>query len=167
MIAALLCLAAARAPLAAAPQPAAAPPPRILVVPFETPARDARSYWLGEAVALLLADDLNARGLGAITRATRERAYEQLHLPPAALLSRATLIKVGELVGAVQVIVGEVGVDGDALTVRARPIRIDVGRADAEIVERGQLPELFSIVRRAAARPRPPPRPRSRRSNNM
>ena len=152
MIAALLCLAAARAPLAAAPQPAAAPPPRILVVPFETPARDARSYWLGEAVALLLADDLNARGLGAITRATRERAYEQLHLPPAALLSRATLIKVGELVGAVQVIVGEVGVDGDALTVRARPIRIDVGRADAEIVERGQLPELFSIVRRAARR---------------
>ena len=39
-----------------------------------TPARDGRTYWLGEAVAVLIADDLNARGLGAITRPSRERA---------------------------------------------------------------------------------------------
>ena len=72
----------------------------ILVVPFETPGRDGRTYWLGEAVAVLMADDVNARGLGAITRPSRERAYDQLHLPPNAVLSRATVIKVGELVGA-------------------------------------------------------------------
>ena len=29
-----------------------------------------------------MADDVNARGLGAITRPSRERAYDQLHLPP-------------------------------------------------------------------------------------
>jgi hypothetical protein len=86
----------------------AAPVPRILVVPFETSARDGRTYWLGEAAAILIADDVNARGLGAITRPSRERAYDQLHLPPNALLSRATVIKVGEIVGAGQVIVGEV-----------------------------------------------------------
>jgi len=40
----------------------------ILVVPFESAPKDGRGYWLGEAVALLLADDINARGLGAITR---------------------------------------------------------------------------------------------------
>ena len=74
--------------------------PRILVVPFETPGRDGRTYWLGEAVAVLIADDINARGLGAITRPSRERAYDQLHLPPNAVLSRATVIKVGEIVGA-------------------------------------------------------------------
>ena len=128
------------------------PPPRILVVPFETPARDGRTYWLGEGVALLLADDLNARGLGAITRSVRERAYEQLHLPATPVLSRATVIKVGEIVGAAQVVVGEVTVDGDALTVRARAIRIDVGRADSEIVERGKLGELFTVVRKVSRR---------------
>lgn len=128
------------------------PVPRILVVPFETPARDGRTYWLSEAVAVLIADDVNARGLGAITRPSRERAYEQLHLPPNAVLSRATVIKVGEIVGAGQVIVGEVAVDGDTLTVRARPIRIDVGRADAEVVERGQLGDLFAIVQTVARR---------------
>ncbi len=149
MIAALACaivVVAAQAPV----QPLAAP--GILVVPFETPARDGRTYWLGEAVALLLADDINARGLGAITRPVRERAYEQLHLPPNGVLSRATVIKVGEIVGAAQVIVGEVEVDGESLTVRARPIRIDVGRADSEIVERGKLSDLFTVVARVSRR---------------
>jgi tetratricopeptide (TPR) repeat protein/TolB-like protein len=139
----------------AASQVASPPPeavPRILVVPFETSGRDGRTYWLGEAVAVLMADDVNARGLGAITRPSRERAYDQLHLPPNAVLSRATVIKVGELVGAAQVIVGEVSVDGDALIVRARPIRIDVGRADVELTERGKLGDLFALVQKVARR---------------
>ena len=141
--------------LTAAPAQPPVPPlpaPRILVVPFETPARDGRTYWLGEGVALLIGDDINARGLGAITRTSRERAYEQLHLPANAVLSRATVIKVGEIVGASQVIAGQVAVDGDAITIRARPIRIDVGRAESEIVERGSLAELFAVVQRAARR---------------
>ena len=143
--------------LAGSPAPTQPPvpplaPPRILVVPFETPVRDGRTYWLGEAVALLVADDVNARGLGAITRPSRERAFEQLRLPPNAVLSRATVIKVGEIVGAAQIIVGDVSVEGDALTIRARPIRIDVGRAEAEVVERGKLPDLFALAQKVARR---------------
>jgi Flp pilus assembly protein TadD/TolB-like protein len=146
---ALLLALSGQAGSAAPAKPEAA---RILVVPFQTPGRDGRTYWLGEAVAVLIADDVNARGLGAITRPSRERAYDQLHLPPNAVLSRATVIKVGELVGAGQVIVGEVGVDGDVLTVRARPIRIDVGRAQGEIIERGSLGDLFALVQKVAGR---------------
>jgi tetratricopeptide (TPR) repeat protein len=136
---------------------------RILVVPFETPPRDPRSYWLGEAAAILITDDLNARGLGAITRTARERAYDQLHLPPLAPLSRATVIKVGELVGAVEVVVGSVRVEGDTLTVQAQPIRIDVGRAEPEIVEHGNLPDLFAVVQKAARRLAPGATPASPR----
>ncbi|HET7697675.1 MAG TPA: tetratricopeptide repeat protein [Vicinamibacterales bacterium] len=149
----LLALLATAAPAAdqASPVPPL-PAPRILVVPFEAPPRDGRTYWLGEGVALLIADDINARALGAITRTSRERAYEQLHLPASAVLSRATVIKVGEIVGASQVIAGEVSVDGDAFTIRGRSIRIDVGRADGEIVERGRLADLFAVVQRAARR---------------
>lgn len=127
-------------------------PGRILVVPFETPAGDGRSSWLGEAAAMALTDDLNARGLGAITRSARERAYDQLHLPPQAVLSRATVIKVGELAGAVQVIVGTIRVEGDALTVRAQPIRIDVGRAETDVVEHGKLGDFFAIVAKLSRR---------------
>jgi len=48
----------------AAGQPA--PGNRILVVPFETTQHDARTFWLSEASAILLADALGARGLPAI-----------------------------------------------------------------------------------------------------
>jgi tetratricopeptide (TPR) repeat protein len=145
---------------AASPKPdgipaAKAGDPKILVVPFEPPSRDGRTYWLGEAAALLITNDLNVRGVGAIPRAVRERAYEQLHLPPHAVLSRATVIKVGELVGASQVIVGDVRVEGDALSVHAQPIRIDVGRAESEVTERGNLPDLFAVVSRVARRVAP------------
>lgn len=143
------------APEAASPKPkaeAGGPTARILVVPFETPGRDGRTYWLGEAVAVLMADEINARGLGAITRPSRERAYDQLHLPPNGALSRATVIKVGEIVGAAQVIVGQVTVEGDELIVRARPIRIDVGRAEVEVTERGKLADLFTLAQKVARR---------------
>ena len=41
---------------------------RVLVIPFENPTKEARIYWLGEASAVLLADDLNALGTRAYTR---------------------------------------------------------------------------------------------------
>src|SRR5262249_19881928 len=63
-----------------------------------------------------------------------------------------TVIKVGELAGATQVIVGEVQVEGDALTIRATPIRIDIGRAGADVVERGSLSDLIPIARTLARR---------------
>jgi Flp pilus assembly protein TadD len=125
---------------------------QVLVVPFETPGRDGRTYWLGEALSVLIADDMRARGLGAIPRQAREHAYEQLHLPPHVALSRAMVIKVGELVGATRVIVGDVQVAGDTLTVNATPIRIDLGRADGDIAERGSLTDLIPIAQRVARR---------------
>ncbi len=139
-------------PAAPKPPPQAAAKAGILVVPFETPGRDGRTYWLGEAVSILIADDVNARGLSAIAGPAREHAYEQLHLPLHGALSRATVIKVGELVGATEVIAGSVEVDGDALTVRATPIRIDLGRADPEVIGRGSLTDLMGVARTLARR---------------
>ena len=72
-----------------------APPPRILVVPFENVARDGRIFWLTEAAAVLLADDLNALGASAITRGGRHQAFERLQVPPAAALTDATVIRIG------------------------------------------------------------------------
>ena len=52
-------------------------------------------HWLSEASAVLLADELRARGLPAISRDDRVRAFDDLHLPVSATLSHATVIKVG------------------------------------------------------------------------
>ena len=69
-------------------------------MPFENVKRDGRIFWLGEASAVLLADDLNAFGANAITREERLRAFERLQVPPAAALTDATVIRIGQLVGA-------------------------------------------------------------------
>ena len=109
-------------------------------------------HWIGEAAALLLADDLNARGLAAIRRAERVRAFEQLQLPASAVLSRATVIKIGELVGASEIIVGSVALEGNDLVVDAHSIRIDVGRLQPDVRERGPLEDVVAIFGRVASR---------------
>ena len=137
---------------------------RILVMPFENTRREARLHWIGEAAALLLADDLNARGLAAIRRAERLRAFDELHLPSNAVLSRATVIKVGELVGAAEVIVGTVVLDGEALVVEAHSVRIDVGRLQPHVRERGPLTEIEDVFERVAARLAPDAKNREARA---
>jgi tetratricopeptide (TPR) repeat protein len=142
-------LAALAIPLGAGP--AAGEQRRLLVVPFETE-REPRQYWLSEGAAVLLADDLTVLGAAAIARNQRVRAFEALNLPTTATLSRATVIKVGQLVGATEIVVGSLELEGDELTVRARAIRLDTGRIESEILERGPLAQLFPIFERVARR---------------
>jgi len=138
-----------------APQPAEGQRPvadRVLVVPFENARHEPRLQWLGEASAVLLEDQFRARGVGAITRDERVRAFEDLHLPLTASLSHATVIKVGHIVGATQVIVGQFGLDGGTLRIEAHAIRIDVGRVEPEVSEQAPLTDLFASFRRLASR---------------
>jgi tetratricopeptide (TPR) repeat protein len=123
---------------------------RHLVVPFDNVSREASSYWLSEASAVILTDDLIALGATTITRDDRVRAFERLRVPPAAVLSHATVIRVGQLVGATTAVVGTIEVKGQDLVVRARSIRVDAGRMSAEIVESGPLTEVFAIYSRIA-----------------
>lgn len=122
----------------------------MLVIPFENSRSEPRYQWLSEASAVLLTDGLRERGAGAITRGERVSAFEQLHLPAAASLSRATVIKVGQLLGAGEVVIGSFRVEGDELTVMAHTIRVDVGRLQPQASERGQLTDLFAIFHRLA-----------------
>lgn len=125
---------------------------RILVMPFDNPGREPRLHWIAEAASLLIADELNARGVSAIRRFERARAFEELHLPAAANLSRATVIKVGQLVAASEVIVGSVTLEGDALIIDAQSIRIDVGGLQPHVTERGPLTDVVLLFERIAAK---------------
>ncbi len=125
---------------------------RVLVMPFDNVDREPRIYWLGEASAILLTNRLNLLGGQAITRSERVRAFERLHLPSAPSLTHATVIRVGETVGAGDVIVGRLSLSGNELSVHARRIRLDTGRMQPELVERGPLAGLFAIFDRLARR---------------
>jgi len=139
---------------AAASEPAAAQPPdgRILVMPFENVSREGRIVWLGEAASVLLADDLNALGAPAITRDERREAFDRLQVPPAAALTDATVIRIGQLVRASRVVVGTLSMSGDDVVVRARAIVLESAKVGADVNERGPLPELFATFERVARR---------------
>jgi tetratricopeptide (TPR) repeat protein len=124
---------------------AAQPAPRYLVIPFDNANREARLYWLSEGSAVLLTDDLAALGQSAISRDDRLRAFESLSVPPVATLSHATVIRLGNLVGASHVVVGSFELRGAVLHVRARAIRLDTGRMEPEVIASGPLGEMLAV----------------------
>jgi tetratricopeptide (TPR) repeat protein len=123
---------------------------RVLVMPFENVTRESRIFWMSEASAVLVADELNALGIDAITREQRRQAFDRLQVPPAAALTDATIIRIGQLVGASQVIVGSLELADGALVVRARSIALEAGRVQKSVVERGPMLELFALFERVA-----------------
>jgi tetratricopeptide (TPR) repeat protein len=125
---------------------------RILVMPFDTVKREARVFWLGEAASVLLTDELTARGGHPITRAERLQAFERLQVPPAATLTDATIIRIGQLVGADRVVTGTLTLEGETLRVRARSIALAAGRIQADVTESGGLADLYGIFGRLAPR---------------
>ena len=136
---------------------------QVLVMPFDNPHQDPKLYWLSEGSAVAFSEFLERYGASAVPRDERQSAFDRLQLPPAAALSHATVIKVGQFVGASDVIIGSYELAGDHLTVRVRVIGLDAGRLAPEIVERGPLSDFFSLYDRAARRvrgatsPAPPP----------
>jgi Flp pilus assembly protein TadD len=126
-------------------------PTRVLVMPFENVKRDGRIFWLGEGVAVLLTDDLLARGVNAITRRERQQAFERLQVPPVATLTNATVIRIGQIVGAAQVVVGDLQIENDTLVLHTRGIALDTGKVQVDVTERGPLSDLFATVDRIAA----------------
>jgi tetratricopeptide (TPR) repeat protein len=123
---------------------------RILVMPFDSADRDPRLLWLGEAAAVLIADDLRGYGFPALSRDERVRAFQDLNLPQDASLSQASVIRVGQIVSATDVIVGSLRLTGTDLSLDARRIRLDTGRIQQQVRERGPLRDLFALHDRAA-----------------
>ena len=101
---------------------------------------------------MILSDSLLALGLPVMRREERLHSFDLLRVPVVAGLSRATIIRVGQVVGASQIIVGTFTLKGDILTVRASAIHLDTGLAGTEIVESGPLADIFNIYDRVAVR---------------
>jgi tetratricopeptide (TPR) repeat protein len=142
-------------PAAAGAQPA--PGSRVLVMPFtadveaQAPGGAGTSLWLGEAAAVLLGDGLANEGVGALTREERVAAFDRLQLPMSAALTRATMIRVGELTGASDLLFGEVEL-GDKLRVRVRLIRLGPGSERPSVEDAATLPEIFTLFDRVSRR---------------
>lgn len=125
---------------------------RPLVLPFavtvdaDVPGGDGAAFWLGEAAALLVAEALEAGGAVPLTRGARIEAFERLQLPRNATLTQATMIRVGELVGATDLVIGEVHL-GAELTIRARQIRLESAREVGAGTTSGASSDIYRLAR--------------------
>ena len=123
-------------PFAVQTDPAAPPPAGI-------------AAWIGEAAALSFAEEFQALGLEAFSREERVAAFDRLQLPMSSSLTRATTIRTGELIGASDVVVGDVRL-GKRLVVRARIIRIDVASQSPDVEEQGAMADMVAVFAGAA-----------------
>jgi tetratricopeptide (TPR) repeat protein len=151
--------------------PAVSPAP-VLVMPFVVDAAPGTSglagapFWMGEAASIALGDGLAAQGVASMSRADRVSAFEQLQLPASGSLTRATLIRAGEMIGASAIVVGEVKLT-DRMQVRARVIDLASGRQFPDVTADGASNAFFDILDRVgkglvvslphSAVPPPPP----------
>ena len=84
--------------------------------------------------------------------------------PAGATLSRASTIKVGQVVTASLVVGGTVAMQGDQIVARARGVRIDTGRLLPEVEASGPITDLYGVFGRLAQQVRGAGAPASPRS---
>ncbi|HSB10810.1 MAG TPA: tetratricopeptide repeat protein [Blastocatellia bacterium] len=113
----------------------------IVTMPFENLSGRAEYNWVGESFAAALADLLDKPGLVAIRPDERNVAYKQEGLPPTAILTRATMIKIAERAGANLVVMGTYRIAGEGrdstVTITARVVDIREGRLAGKEYNRG------------------------------
>jgi tetratricopeptide (TPR) repeat protein/TolB-like protein len=85
----------------------------IVIMPFENVSGHAEYNWIGESFAATLSELLDKPGLIAIRPDERNVAYKQEGLPPSAILTRATMIKIAERAGATLVVIGTYRISDD------------------------------------------------------
>jgi tetratricopeptide (TPR) repeat protein len=78
----------------------------VLVLPFFNHSKSGNLDWIGESIAETVRDALGSQGVLVLDRDDRMEAYRRLSLRPGAELTRASIIKLGELLDASQVIHG-------------------------------------------------------------
>jgi tetratricopeptide (TPR) repeat protein len=117
----------------------------------QAPGGAGATLWLGEAAAVLLSDSLSDLGVDTLSREERVAAFDEVQLPMSAALTRATMIRVGELMGASEVLFGEVTFD-TRLEVRVRRIHVESGRELPTVSDNASLEDIFALFARLASR---------------
>ena len=78
-----------------------------LVLPFFNLTRNSNLNWIGESFAESLRETLSSEGLTALDRDDRIQVYHRLSIRPYALLTKASVVKIGEELDAEQVLFGQ------------------------------------------------------------
>jgi len=117
-----------------------------LVLPFENKTKNANLEWIGESFVEGLSEVLSGPDLHVATRDERAAAFDQLGIPAASILSRATIIKLAETIDADFVIFGQYTLPKpDQLQATAQILEVKSPRLSGDLVHTGPLQDLLTI----------------------
>ena len=122
-----------------------------VVLPFANLAKDQTLDWVGESICENIADALSAEGLLVLDREDRCEVYRRMSLRQYALLTRATVVKVGEALDADHVIFGQFSVSGGepsgkrSIRLAARVLDLTRLRQSVEFSQTAPLEDLASL----------------------
>jgi len=142
----------------------------VLVLPFFNESASQNIDWIGEGIAETIRESLATQGVLVLSREDRLEAYRRLSIRPNAVLTHASIIKLGEALDASQVIYGHYEIatpqprDGassaspagagapqpavsvhDSLHMAARILDLKRTRQTPEFEEIGALEDLASV----------------------
>ncbi len=125
-----------------------------LVLPFFNVSKNSNLDWIGESLAESVREALSSEGLMALDRDERIEAYSRLSLRPYALLTKASVVKIGEELDAEQVIFGQYDVkpvpdsptkSRGSLLITARVLDLKHVKQGPEFREVGALEDLAAL----------------------
>jgi tetratricopeptide (TPR) repeat protein len=104
--------------------------------------------WIGESAAETIHEALSSYGLLTLSRDDRVEVYRRLGVKPEVLLTRATVMKIGETLDAGQVVFGDYTVDpaADAVTAIKSHVRIVVHVIDLKKLKEAQSFEQNGVL---------------------
>lgn len=130
-----------------------------LVLPFFNLSGDQSLEWIGESLSETLRDALASEGMLVLDREDRAEAFRRLAIRPGSQLTRATIIRLGEVLDADQIIYGsfqftppEAGLPKIRGSLRVTAQSIDLRKASRgpEKSETGPLEDLARLQTRLA-----------------
>jgi tetratricopeptide (TPR) repeat protein len=131
----------------------------LLVLPFFNGSGNASLDWIGESVAESVREAFASQGMIALSRDDREEAYRSLQFHSHATLTVASVIRIGQSLGADQVIYGEFNLKpGPAsgpqtrgtLSITAHVLDLKLAQEGPKISEVGALEDLAVLQRHLA-----------------
>jgi tetratricopeptide (TPR) repeat protein len=118
----------------------------LLVLPFENRSGQPNLDWVGEGVADIFNRRLDAAGFLTISRGDRLYALDRLGLPLNFQPSRATTIRIAELLDADSVIIGTYTQTGSEFAATAQILNLHELTLSAPIVQNGDLKNLLDTL---------------------
>jgi tetratricopeptide (TPR) repeat protein len=130
-----------------------------VVLPFFNVSQNANLDWIGEGLSESIGEALASAGIVVLDREERVEVYRRLSIRPHALLTRASVIKIADTLGAGQVVFGQfdlqpaaegLPLSKESLKISARLVDLTRAMQGPEFGEAGSLEDLAVLQRHLA-----------------